>query len=135
MHPLVKTPLHQQQRVTAEQVRDRTGIARLEELPLVEEYEPVRIRVGGEDGRLAEDVGGEDRSESGDAVVDERLWVGCLVGGDDVEGLAQEGEAEGARREAEAGGPAAAEEEEGEEGERRSEEEEVERIVHGSEVW
>lgn len=130
MHPLVKAPLHQQQRVPPQQVRDRTGIARLEQLALVQEYEPVGVRVGREHGRLAEYVGGEHRSEPGYPVVDEGLRVGCFVGGDDVEGLAEEGEAEGARREAEVAaeaGGAAEEEEEGEEGERGCEEEEVER--------
>ncbi|KAH7847233.1 hypothetical protein Vadar_023528 [Vaccinium darrowii] len=127
MQPLVKTPLHHQQRVPPEQGLDRTGIARLEQLPFVHEYEPVRLWIGREHRRLTEDVRREYRSKPGDPVVNEGLWVGCFVCGDKVEGLAEEGEAKGARREAEVAveGGEAAEEEEGEEGERGCQEEEV----------
>lgn len=101
MHSLVKTPFHKQKRVPSEQVRDRTGVTRLEQLAFVLEDEPVGFRVSGEHGRFAEHVGREDGSEPGNPVVDEGIWVFRLVGGDEVEGLAEEGETEGARRESE----------------------------------
>lgn len=45
-------------------------------------------------------MGGEDGAVLGDPVVDEGLRVLRLVGGDQLEGLAEEGEAEIPRREA-----------------------------------
>ncbi|GER46638.1 hypothetical protein STAS_23691 [Striga asiatica] len=118
VHPAVETAAHEEERVAAEEVADGAGPA------LAVEDEPVRVRVGGEDGRLAEDVGGEERSEPGDPVVDEGLRIGGFVGGDELERLADEGRPEVSRREeatATADGGGAEEEEKGEE-----EEEEVE---------
>lgn len=77
MQPLVKAPLHHQERVPPEQLRDRTGIARLEQLPFVHEYEPVCLMVRGEHSWLAEYVAGEDRrSKQGDPIIDEGIRVG-----------------------------------------------------------
>lgn len=92
--------LHQQQRLPSQQVGKRGRVARFEQPPLVLDNKPINIRVGGEDGRIAEDVGGEEGAKAGDARVSEGLGVGGLVGGDELEGLAEEGEAEGSRREA-----------------------------------
>lgn len=106
---------HEEERMFAEQIGDRTGVAALEKLLLVLENEPVRVQIGRENRRLAEEVGREDRAEPAHPVVDERLRVLRLVGGDQLEGLADEGEAESPRREAEApesGRPAEEEEEE-----------------------
>ncbi|KAL6980694.1 hypothetical protein U1Q18_022331, partial [Sarracenia purpurea var. burkii] len=68
-------------------------------LAFVLDDEPVRIRVGGEDSRLTEYVGGEDGTEPGHSLVDEGFRVLGLVGGDELKGFAYEGEAESARRE------------------------------------
>lgn len=100
VHPLVEAAPHEQQRVPAQEVRYRARVARLEEPALVVQDEPVRVRVGREDGRLAEQVGREDRTVSGDPVVDEGLRVLRLVGGDELEGLPDEGEAQVPRGEA-----------------------------------
>nr|GMC59152.1 hypothetical protein Iba_chr02aCG22120 [Ipomoea batatas]GMC61756.1 hypothetical protein Iba_chr02bCG23070 [Ipomoea batatas] len=90
----MQTPSHKQQGVPSQQVRYRTGVARLEKPALVLENEPVRLRVGRENGRFAEDVGGENRPVFGNPVVDERLRVGRLVGGDELQRLADQGQPE-----------------------------------------
>lgn len=82
MHPFVQTPLHKQQRVFPEKVRDGTRITAFEQSPLVLEHKPVHIRVGREDCGFSENVGGENGSEAGDPGVDEGFRVGGFVGGD-----------------------------------------------------
>lgn len=74
-------------------VRYRTGVAAVKKLPLVHQNEPVRLRVGRKNSRFAEDVGSEDRTVPVHSLVDEGLWVVTLVGGYELQGLTDEGEA------------------------------------------
>lgn len=100
VHPLMQVAPHQQERVPAQKIGYRTGVARLEQPALVLQDEPVRFRVGREHGRLAEQMGGENRTVSGHPVVDERLRVLRLVGGDELERLPDERQPQVTRREA-----------------------------------
>ncbi|KAL0303862.1 UNVERIFIED_CONTAM: hypothetical protein Sradi_6254300 [Sesamum radiatum] len=114
MHPLMQAAPHEQKRVAAEEVGDRTGVTRFEETALVLQDEPVGVRVGGEHRRLSEHMGGEDGAVLGHPVVDEGLRVLRLVGGDQLEGLPEEGQAEVPRRKAAPPACGGAEEEEDE---------------------
>lgn len=112
MHFLMKISLHQQQRVFSQQVGYGARVATLEQLPFVLQNEPVRLRVGGKHRRLAEHVRREDGTEPVDPLVDERFWVFCLVGRDELPCLAYEGQAEVSRREFESPATRVAEKEE-----------------------
>lgn len=114
MHPLVQASSHEQERMPAQQIGNRTGVTRLEETALVLQDEPVGVRVSGEDGGFAEHMGGENGAVFGDPVVDEGLRILRLVGGDKLEGLSDQGYAEVSRREAAAAAGGGAEEDEDE---------------------
>lgn len=121
MHSFVKATAHKHQGISSEQIGYGARVAGFEEAAFVLENEPVQLRVGGEDGGLAEDVGGEDGAVFLDAIVDEGLRVLGLVCGDELQRFADEGQPEGPRREvalaARGGGGAEEEEEDG--GEKR----------------
>ena len=79
VHSLVESTFHQQKRVFSEQVRYRTGITAIQQLPFVLQNEPVHLRVRREHRRLAEHVRREDRTVPLHALVDERLRIVALV--------------------------------------------------------
>lgn len=79
VHSLVERALHEEQRVFPEEVRYRTGIATFEQFPFVQQNEPVRFRVGRENGGFAEHVGGEDWTVAFHALVHEGFRVVTLV--------------------------------------------------------
>jgi len=79
VHSLVKRTFHEEQRVFPKEVRYRTGVAAFEELPFVEQNEPVRFWVGREHGGFAEHMGGEDWAVPFHALVHEGFRVVTLV--------------------------------------------------------
>ena len=119
MHLFVEIPLHQQQRMPTQQVRNGAWVATLEQLPFVLQYIPIRLRVGGKHRRLSEHVRREQRPVPFHPLVDERFRVGRLVGGDELQSLSDEREAQVSRRQAVAPRPCQAEEEEDGEESRR----------------
>lgn len=137
MHSLVKSSAHKHEGIAAEKIGYGGGVAGFEEAAFVLEDEPVQLRVGGEDGRLAEDVGGENGAVFPDPIVDEGLGILGLVRGDELQRLAQERQAEGPRREvalaaARGGGGAEDEERDGGEKKEREREEKIEiERLHG----
>lgn len=80
VHFLVKRALHEKQRVFSKEVGYGTGVAAFEEFPFVEQNEAVGLRVCGEDGGFAKDMGGKNWAVAMDAVVDEWFGVVGLVG-------------------------------------------------------
>nr|GMC94262.1 hypothetical protein C4D60_Mb03t08650 [Ipomoea batatas] len=75
MHSFVKGSAHKHQGIAAEEIGYGGGVAGFEEAAFVLEDEPVQLRVGGEHGRLAEDVGGENGAVFPDPIVDEGLGI------------------------------------------------------------
>lgn len=84
--------------MAAEEGGDGGWIAALEGAAFPSENLAVELRVGGEDGALAEDVGGEDSAMAADSLVDKGFWILCFVSGHQLERFSDEGEAQEARR-------------------------------------
>lgn len=100
MHALVKSAFHEQEGAAAEEGRDARGVAGFEGAAFAGEDEAVEVGVRGEDGELAEEVGGEEAAVvEEEAVVDEGLGMAGAVGGDHAESFSEEGKAGGAGRE------------------------------------
>jgi len=98
VHSLVQSAFHQQKRVFSEQVRYGTRVTAIQQLPFVLQNEPVQLRVRREHRRLAKNVRHEDRPVAPHALVHERLRIGALVRGYQLQRLADERKAVAPRR-------------------------------------
>ena len=116
----------------SKQVGDGARVAALEQLPLVLQYVPIRLRVRREHRGLAEHMGGEQGPVPSHPLVDEGFRVGRLVGGDELQSLAHQGEPQVARRQAVAPGASEAQEQE-EDGEESRTDGNGQRPVHRGE--
>lgn len=96
------------------QVGNGTGVTRLEQLPFILEYKPVRIRVNREDRRFTKHMGRKQRTEAVDPLVDKGFGILSLVCGNQLESFSDERKAEIPRRKTEAAEAGRAEESEDE---------------------
>lgn len=109
MHSLVEIAFHEQQRMLSKQVGYGARVATLKQLSFVLQYEPVHLRVGRENGRFAEHMGRENGTETFHSLVNERLRILRLVGGDQLQGLTYKGETQVSRRQSESPVPGSSE--------------------------
>jgi hypothetical protein len=131
MHSLMKTALHEQQRVPPQQVRYRGRVATLKQLPFVLQDEPVRLWVGGENGRFAENVGCEDGSEPAHPLIDEGFRILSLVSGNELQSLSDERESEVPRWQPQPPAPGGADQEEEKDGTESNTKVEIHKDRHG----
>lgn len=94
---LVGGAMGDEHRVGAEKRGESGGVAAVGDAALAVEDEAVEGRVGGEDGALAEDVGGEHGPVLRHALEDEELRVGKPVHGEQPQGLPNQRQTRAAR--------------------------------------